>query len=203
MNASEEVLRLRNLVKESTLKRLFSAYLSQQTVHANAHASAAERAKADAEFALALESQQLVLAKQSTLCGTYERDAALARSRSVELAQATIETQAAIRALATQLENERVARSNKEEYAAMAKLVHALPPRHEVEAEVRALEAQRDALVAHGAQLEQRRAMRERQFSVLLHAIADLQTEFEAEARDSTAIPAQGPTDPVQVNIDL
>jgi hypothetical protein len=85
---------------------------------------------------LALESQQLVLAKQSTLFGTYKRDAALAQSRSVELEQETVATQAAIRALATQLENERVARSNKEEYAALAKLVHTLPPRHEVEAEV-------------------------------------------------------------------
>lgn len=197
MNASEEVLRLRNLVKESTLKRLFSAYLSQQSVHANVHASSADRAKADGEFALALESQQLVLAKQSTLFGTYKRDAALAQSRSVELEQETVATQAAIRALATQLENERVARSNKEEYAALAKLVHTLPPRHEVEAEVRELEAQRDALVAHGTQLEQRRAMRERQFSVLLHAIADLQSEFDAEQVHSngSGIQSHGPTD--------
>jgi uncharacterized coiled-coil protein SlyX len=188
MNASEEVLRLRNLVKESTLKRLFTAFLAHQSLHANAHALADDLARADAELALALEAQQLVLAKQASLCHTYERDAALAHERCGELEAETAATQTAIRALAHQLTNERVARSNKEEYAALAKVVLALPPRHEVEAEVLALEAQRDALLAHGAVLERRRAARERQFSVLLHAIADLQTEFDQEQATTAAV---------------
>jgi hypothetical protein len=195
MNASDEVLRLRNLVKESTLKRLFSAFLAHQAAHANTHAHADEVARADAELALALEAQQLVLAKQARLCLTYERDAALAQTRGSELVAQTEATQAAIRALATQLESERVARSNKEEYAALAKVVLALPPRHEVEAEVRALEAQRDALAAHGAALEHRRAARERQFSVLLHAIADLQTEFDDADAQLQAASASPPTE--------
>lgn len=194
MSITDETLRLRNAVKESAYKRLVTAFVAHAGVQSKASASDAEREQADAELQQALEAQQLVLAKQATLCGTYSRDAAAASARQAELEEETRETQLAIRALVARLEDERVVRNNKEEYAALAKLILTLPPRADVAAHVRELEAQRDALVAHGRALEQRRLLRERQFSVLLHAVADLQAQLDEEtaATAATAASAAG-----------
>lgn len=185
---TDEVLRLRNAVKEGAYKRLVSAFLARAAVDAKGSAASEQEVEqAENELAQAVDAQVLVLQKQSTMCATYQRDQAGATERQAQAEHGTHTTQLEIRELVTRLEKERVLRNNKEEYAALAKLIQTLPPRHVVEAEVRELEAQRDALAAHARLLEQRRVHRERQFSVLLHAVADLQAQLDEETNAATA----------------
>ena len=83
-----------------------------------------------------------------------------------------------------ELERARLARSRREEYTALAKVLDALPKRSEFATRQAALEAQLGELAEEGAQLEARRLAHERHCAVLLSAVADLEAALATHDTD-------------------
>ena len=96
------------------------------------------------------------------------------KALDVDIESSIKDTQKEIKELRKQLEQERKSRRHKEECEAISKVVNAQPPRAETEARIAEIEAALTTLKESEKEINEKVAMRQKQFRLLLHSLFEL-----------------------------
>ena len=92
-------------------------------------------------------------------------------------------TQADIERLTKVLEQERIARQQKEQYTALAKRIHSYPSRADTQAEIAQLNEEITGLKRRNDELEDGLAERSKRFAGFMHALHDVQQLLQMEEK--------------------
>ena len=92
-------------------------------------------------------------------------------------------TQADIERLTKVLEQERIARQQKEQYTALAKRIHSYPSRADTQAEIAKLNEEITGLKRRNDELEDGLAERSKRFAGFMHALHDVQQLLQMEEK--------------------
>lgn len=94
------------------------------------------------------------------------------------------QVQTDIELLTTKLVDARAQRDHKEQCAALERVINELPSRDEMNAEIKKLEAELEALTGEGDSLSRDLEHRQLQFATLMHSVVELQSQLKAEAAE-------------------
>lgn len=95
-------------------------------------------------------------------------------------------TRADIERLTTVLEQERTTRRQKEQYAALARRIHAYPSRSDTQAEIERLNSEIASLKKESDSVSNALELRSKRFAGFMHALHDMQTLLASEAPEAT-----------------
>jgi THO complex subunit 7 len=95
-------------------------------------------------------------------------------------------TRADIERLTTVLEQERTTRRQKEQYAALARRIHAYPSRSDTQSEIERLNSEIGELKHESDAVARALELRSKRFAGFMHALHDMQTLLTSEASEAT-----------------
>ncbi|KAL1518944.1 hypothetical protein AB1Y20_003215 [Prymnesium parvum] len=181
--ADEEILRQRLLAKETGLRNLTKHYLS--FVHA-IESSTPEAAEASYQTLIKeLSAYEFSVSKASALVDTNLRQIQEYDQMQQRLDDEMASTRAELERLSAQLQEERLLRQQKEQYAVLARRINAYPAREQTQAEIAALNSEVAALEHEKGIIEGKLEQRSKRFAGFMHSLHDLQLQLAEEAATS------------------
>eukprot|EP00727_Mastigamoeba_balamuthi_P012503 m51a1_g7876 hypothetical protein (205) ;mRNA; f:28141-29198 len=187
-DSDEALVRARLMYKEAPLKRVARRFLSFRSA-VESSKPLPECEELYAAFERELESYEFSLREAEVLCATYEAEQALFLSLARERDAAAAAAAEQLRALQSQLAEERAASHHKEELAALRGVVQASKSTvPQLETAIAQLEREVAELQRVEKEEAQRLEERTKQMQLLLHAASLLNSELEAEKDDDVVM---------------
>merc|ERR1711865_64308 len=181
----DEVLRQRLIVKETTFKKCFKRFVSLRSAIANEDLELCKEIGRD--LVKDIEFWDLALGKAAVVSECNAREVQEYATLLNQIGESIEQAQGEVEDLKRQLNVERVARQNKEEYETIARLINEFPARDQLEEDLGMLNNDINRLEQEGAAVAKKMDLRGKQFHLLLHTVQDLQNSPEDEEEQERA----------------
>jgi len=170
--------------KETALRALTKKYLA----FANAlESSSVEECEAlHQALTLELAQYEFTVGRANVLIDTNVRQVSEYDVMQQNVEAEMSSTRADIERLTTVLEQERTTRRQKEQYAALARRIHAYPSRSDTQAEIERLNSEIASLKKESDSVSNALELRSKRFAGFMHALHDMQTLLASEAPEAT-----------------
>uniref|UniRef100_A0A7S0L844 THO complex subunit 7 homolog n=1 Tax=Coccolithus braarudii TaxID=221442 RepID=A0A7S0L844_9EUKA len=172
----DEIFKMRLLAKDQSLKSLSKRFLIFSAAIEKDSVSRCEQLHA--EMLKELAAYEFGMTKARSLIDTNTQQVKEYDRMNYDIEEEMKTTRADIEHLTSQLQHERVLRSQREQYAALAKRINAYPPREQTQSDLLALQAEVSALEAEDADVLATLERRAKLFAGLMHNLHELEAHL-------------------------